>query len=83
MQNLGLWGMFRIYYNKQHEKAFWVVKSYKMWVSGGRGWGGSIYIYILHYVYKLHVYMYYKYTCILHILSHTTFCVIHYRIYVV
>ena len=41
MQNLGLWGDVSHVLQKQHETVFLVVKSYKMWVSGG-----SIYIYI-------------------------------------
>ena len=35
MQNLGLWGYVSPLLQKQHDTVFLVVKSYKMWVSGG------------------------------------------------
>ena len=43
MQNVGLWGhVVSHLLQKQHETVFLVVKSYKMWVSGGVA---CIYIY--------------------------------------
>ena len=35
MRNLGLWGDVSHLLQKQHETVFLVVKSYKVWVSGG------------------------------------------------
>ena len=46
MQNLGPWGDVSHLLQKQREAVFLVVKSYKMWVSGG----GVAYIYICMHI---------------------------------
>ena len=43
---MGLWGDVSHLLQKQHETVFLVVKSYKMWVSGG----GSAHVYISTYI---------------------------------
>ena len=62
MQNVGLWGDVPHLLQKQHETVFLVVKSYKMWVSGGSIYiythaCSCVYTYIYIYMYT-HVYTY-------------------------
>ena len=56
MQNVGLWGHVSHLLQKQHETVFLVVKSYKMWVSGGGG--GSKFINPYSVCISIHIHMY-------------------------